>query len=216
MADISKITMPNGVTYDIKDTVARQGGGGGGLTIDDVYPVGSIYMSVNSTSPSTLFGGEWTQIQDTFLLAAGTNHTAGRTGGNETHTHTTGDHTLTARESGIRQHTHPDTFAISSSGKVTNGITGGSHTHTANYRSVYNGNSNYSAITGSGATATTTNAIVSSGSHTHDLPNHTHTISGSVSNVSASAALDAHNHGDTGSASNLPPYLVVYMWQRTA
>lgn len=28
MPDISKITLPDGVTYDIKDTVARGGGGG--------------------------------------------------------------------------------------------------------------------------------------------------------------------------------------------
>lgn len=26
----------------------------------------------------------------------------------------------------------------------------------------------------------------------------------------------AHNHGDTGSTNILPPYLVVYMWKRTA
>ena len=30
--------------------------------LDLVYPVGSIYLSVNSTSPSTLFGGTWEQI----------------------------------------------------------------------------------------------------------------------------------------------------------
>ena len=37
----------------------------------DAYPVGSIYMSVNSTSPATLFGGTWQRIQDRFLLCAG-------------------------------------------------------------------------------------------------------------------------------------------------
>ena len=37
----------------------------------ECYPVGSIYMSVNSTDPSTLFGGSWEQIQDRFLLASG-------------------------------------------------------------------------------------------------------------------------------------------------
>ena len=26
----------------------------------------------------------------------------------------------------------------------------------------------------------------------------------------------AHNHGDTGSANHMPPYLAVYVWKRTA
>ena len=50
------------------------------------YPVGSIYMSVSSTSPEVLFGGTWEQIKDTFLLACGDNHEAGSTGGEEAHT----------------------------------------------------------------------------------------------------------------------------------
>lgn len=52
---------------------------------DLVYPVGSIYLSVNNTSPSTLFGGTWTQIKDTFLLGSGDNYTLGDTGGEATH-----------------------------------------------------------------------------------------------------------------------------------
>jgi len=51
-----------------------------------IYPVGSIYMSVGSTSPATLFGGTWEQIKDKFLLSAGDNRAAGATGGAETHT----------------------------------------------------------------------------------------------------------------------------------
>ena len=51
-----------------------------------LYPVGSIYMSVNSTSPATLFGGTWEQIKDTFLLGSGS-YTLGATGGSKTHTH---------------------------------------------------------------------------------------------------------------------------------
>lgn len=29
-----------------------------------IYPVGSIYMSINVTNPSELFGGEWKRIKD--------------------------------------------------------------------------------------------------------------------------------------------------------
>lgn len=54
--------------------------------LDLVYPVGSLYMSVNSTSPATLFGGTWEQIKDTFLLSAGDTYTSGDTGGEATHT----------------------------------------------------------------------------------------------------------------------------------
>lgn len=52
----------------------------------EIYPVGSIYMSVNSTSPASLFGGTWEQLKDRFLLGAGDSYAAGTTGGEATHT----------------------------------------------------------------------------------------------------------------------------------
>lgn len=176
-----------------------------GSIFDLIYPVGSVYMSVNSTDPGTLFGGSWQPIEDTFLLAAGTNHAAGSTGGEETVT-------LTAAQSGLPAHTHGFTQPTVNGGADSGAITGGTHGHTANYRSVYNGSSNYSAVSGTGGTGTTTGAIVStSGSHTHDLPAHTHSVSGGAVGAvtgGAKAASSAHN--------NMPPYLAVYVWKRTA
>ena len=58
----------------------------GGTTYDVAYPVGSIYLSVNDTSPAELFGGTWEQIKDAFLLGAGGTYEAGSTGGEAQHT----------------------------------------------------------------------------------------------------------------------------------
>ena len=59
--------------------------------INLVYPVGSIYMSVNDVSPSTLFGGTWERIEDTFLLASGSTFALGQTGGEVNHVLTVGE-----------------------------------------------------------------------------------------------------------------------------
>lgn len=64
--------------------------------LDLVYPIGSIYMSVNNVSPSTLFGGTWESMgEGRTLIGAGTNdgttYTAGSTGGEKTHTLTTNE-----------------------------------------------------------------------------------------------------------------------------
>ena len=58
---------------------------------DLIYPVGSIYMSVNSTSPEVLFGGTWEQIQDKFLLGMSSSYPAGSQGGEAEHTLTTSE-----------------------------------------------------------------------------------------------------------------------------
>lgn len=59
---------------------------GGGNLVDIIYPVGSIYMSVNDTDPSLLFHGTWERIKDRFLLASGDTYSAGSTGGEAQHT----------------------------------------------------------------------------------------------------------------------------------
>ena len=42
-----------------------------------VYPVGAIYMSTSNTSPSSLFGGTWSQISGSLIGAAGSGKGAG-------------------------------------------------------------------------------------------------------------------------------------------
>ena len=49
--------------------------------IDLLYSIGTIYTSMNSTDPSELFGGTWSQITDRFLYCA---DSSGSTGGSAT------------------------------------------------------------------------------------------------------------------------------------
>lgn len=65
--------------------------------IDLIYPIGSVYLSVNSTNPKNLFGGTWEQLKDRFLLGAGNTYSSGGTGGSSSHT-------LTIEE--MPKHTH--------------------------------------------------------------------------------------------------------------
>ena len=122
---------------------------------DNIYPVGSIYMSVNNTNPSNLFGGTWTQLEDRFLLGAGSTYTNGSTGGSATQR-------LSAAN--LPSHTHPQYVATN----------GGSTSANLDY-----------------------NGWVSNGK----------------------AVAQGIPTGATGQGTKfdiMPPYLVVYMWQRTS
>lgn len=125
--------------------------------IDKIYPVGSIYMSTANVSPATFMGGTWTQIQDRFLLSAGSTYTAGTTGGEATHT-------LTVQEMP-------------------------SHTHS------WNGYASLDSDSGDGR-----RQAINAERYNSDP-----TQSGTINNTGGG---QAHN--------NMPPYLVVYMWKRTA
>ena len=125
----------------------------GKTVFDMVYPVGSVYVSVNSTSPATLFGGTWVQIKDKFLLSAGDTYKSGATGGEDTHV-------LTVDE--MPRHNH-SIDNLNASGSTTPYMT-----VQAQEKKGYGGNVQ-TFFTGGG---------------------------------------QAHN--------NMPPYIVVYIWQRTA
>ncbi|MCR1887861.1 DUF859 family phage minor structural protein [Longibaculum muris] len=151
--------------------------------VDSIYPVGSIYMSVNSTSPATLFGGTWTQLKDRFLLGAGTTYSNGATGGAATHK-------LTVAEMPSHAHDTPFFNNMTNNGEMK---------------------SDFIGVFGKGMTASA--AIKEMGaSSTMEMwwINQTNTAEGNEWSylTSSKGGNTAHN--------NMPPYLVVYMWKRTA
>ena len=157
------------------------------INLLDVYPVGSIYLSVSNADPSSLFGGTWARIQDKFLLAAGSTYAAGATGGTSTET-------LTINQ--IPSHGH--SFSATTGGSGSHSHTG----HTKEHRIPTNGNwqgtSDYARPLSSSydyAGITITDGV----------GNHTHSVSG---NTGSNGSGQAHN--------NMPPYLAVYIWKRTA
>ena len=139
----------------------------GKTLFDIVYPVGAIYMSVSSTSPASLFGGTWEQIQDRFLLAAGSSYAAGNTGGEAAHT-------LTELE--IPRHTHA----------LRANTSWGESEALAPWAQYFGSNILYD-VGASGGTIT-------------------RSYYAEVAQPVGSGT--AHN--------NMPPYLAVYVWKRTA
>lgn len=157
------------------------------------YPIGSIYMSTNNTSPATLFGGTWSALdQGRVLIGAGTSHPAGETGGSEE----------------LQNHTH--TGSITSAGDHTHVVSGradsaGAHTHETE---AWRGNGGGSGtvigfVSGTPGSDTTTSA----GAHTHNI------------NCTASSS-GTHTHSliigsaGSGNSGNMQPYLSVFMWSR--
>lgn len=58
---------------------------------NQMYPVGSLYFSTDSTSPATIYGGSWERYGKGRTLVSvnesDTDFTAGKTGGEKTHYH---------------------------------------------------------------------------------------------------------------------------------
>jgi len=50
-----------------------------------IFPVGCYYISSNNVNPSELFGGNWVQIKDRFLIGASDKYQVNAEGGEEKH-----------------------------------------------------------------------------------------------------------------------------------
>ena len=109
--------------FGIKSNKCKQEVVPASQVFDVVYPVGSIYMSVNNVNPATLFGGTWEKIEGKFLLGASSGHSLGETGGaekvNYTPSGSVGNHTLTAAEMPSHTHTYAKSAAATGSTTLT-------------------------------------------------------------------------------------------------
>lgn len=144
--------------------------------LNKTYPVGSIYMSVNSTEPSTLFGGTWERLKGRFLIGAGTNEDIN-----------------TNVEYGDLGHGDPN-FA--------GGETGGQYYHqlTIDEMPEHTHNVKSTSVDGSG-----------------DWTFKDHQSNTKVESLNWQwGGTSISNTGGGNKHSNMPPYLAVYMWKRTA
>ena len=126
-----------------------------------IYPIGSIYMSANSTDPKNLFGGTWERLKGGFLYGAVSSYGTGNSTGTVTNASSgnTGSTTLTVDQ--IPSHTHGVNLATGG----TQTLSGFSWEYSAKSR-LYNmsGSTDMVRYTGGGK------------GHTHSLNSHTHNI----------------------------------------
>ena len=191
----------NGVEPDENANVTIQQ-----VNILQAYPVGSIYMSVVDINPAELFGGTWEAMSGRVLVGAGVsdfdiNYVAGTKGGSRSRT---------LSSSNIPKHTH--TVEIKQ--------TAATHNHRNGvFDEVAAGNgplsSNYGAI--KMYPTSTQHVMAADGS---SFGTSTQLYMGYTSATSA-----VHTHDVTvgyygaknpTEISVMQPYLVVYMWKRTA
>lgn len=177
---------------------------------DVIYPIGSIYISVDNTSPQTLFGGTWEKIEGRFLLGTNSNYTLNSTGGAATVT-------LTAAQSGMPAHSHS--------------ISAFSTTNLPAHKHVVVNNESKSTTpyyVGAPAHGNLTRTAIKPGSGTavnnvslSTQPFATYKDNGALSGI-PKITIPAHNTANatakaaTSAHTNMPPYIAVNIWKRTA
>lgn len=76
---------------------------------DLMHPVGSVYIAVDDTDPSTLFYGSWTRIVDGYLFCGATGYAGGAQSNLQNSTRTAG-HALTVSQMPKHNHRIPGPF----------------------------------------------------------------------------------------------------------
>ena len=162
-------------------------------TMKKIYPVGSIYISTVSTNPSELFGfGTWEAMPaGRVLLAQGKVETE-----NYTHNFVAGEtggefvHQLTVGE--LPSHGH-------SASTNTANLTGNANSIGINYDEV--------SVSG---------IISKNRGNDYGGTNNDHNKTGFLINASHSHTVTINSTGSNQAHNNLPPYLAIYIWERTA
>ena len=164
------------------------------------YPIGAYYVSSDPTSPATLFGGTWERVQDRMILAAGSTYTAGLTGGSAT---------KTLDVDNMPYHNHScDTQGGHTHTRGSMNITGWFDAEDADNAS---GGAFYVSYRGS------THNIQTPGGTTNTM--FYFDASRAWSGETSRNGAHQHNIGYNGSGDAfdiMPPYIVAYVWRRTA
>lgn len=185
---------------EIESRLNSLSGGSSGIDLNTVYPVGSIYMSVNNTNPSTLFGGTWsTWGNGRVPVGMGSNGTTNYTTVEESG----GSDNIALTTANLASHTH----TFNGDALPTHNHTQNQHRHTTSTRT-----STY----GAGMQAAW-KCITAPSSPNGDWSETSYTDYQTPTNNAISAGTPTGTNSNTGSGTaheNRMAYITCYMWKR--
>lgn len=175
--------------------------------LEKVYPVGSIYVSVNNTNPGNIFGGTWERFAEGQTIfgfkESDIDFSRGKSGGEKEHILTVSEMPYHAHK--VNSHTHAvpnHTHKIASSGAHRHGVyIKQNASGTSGGRNVVWPEDGHNDIWES--------ATPSAGGHTHTVNS-----SGGCSTSDSAPNTDAIGNGK--SHNNMPPYITAFIWKRVA
>lgn len=165
--------------------------------LNTVYPVGSIYISMNETDPGALFGGTWERISGRFLLGCG--------GTGPGANNSSGFGSLPTDQEVWFSDLQP-------------GSTGGEYQHTLSVAELPAHN-HLRLYTESGPWVSAPLYgvfLYNTSPQTGNLLPNSNNWSATNANMQHRADLATGHTGSTYSHNNIPPYLTVAMWKRIA